>query len=573
MWTDQPAGPQDGNGPPDPAAGVTLSSAPQVSHAGPRQLGKLLETVISLGSELDLSVVLRRIAEAGVELTGAGYGALGVLDEQHTALEEFITVGVDDDTRQRIGTLPKGRGLLGALIGDARPLRVADLREHSGRSGFPPEHPPMTSFLGVPIRIRDEVFGNLYLTDKRDDEVFTDIDEELTVALASAAGVAIDNARLVDQLRRREAALAAIQEVANAVLGGADPAQSLRFVAERARVLANADLATFALPAPDGETLVIEVVDGQDADLSGARFPQAGSVSGDVLRSGQVAVIADLSQDPRRAQPQLQSGRVGPAIFVALTAGGKPFGTLFVGRARRAPAFTVADVDMVRSFAAQAGVVLDAAAQRRQLSRLSLLEEQERIARDLHDTVIQQVFAVGLALQGAVGMATDHPIRPRIQAAVENLDEVIRRIRTVIFEVESASSTAAPGLRGEVLAVAREVSRLLGFEPAVNFDGPVDTMVDAEKAKQALAIVREALSNVARHAQATHVEIAIAVDTSWLIIRVADNGIGLPLDTEQRGGRGLRNMRTRADQIGGQLRLGSGPQSSGTVIECTVPLP
>jgi GAF domain-containing protein len=332
-------------------------------RAGPARLRKLLEAVVSVGSELDLSSVLRRIVELGVELTGARYGALGVLDEPRTGLAEFITVGLDDHARRRIGA-PKGLGLLGALISDARPLRLPNLAEHPGRSGFPPEHPPVTSFLGVPIRVRDEVFGNLYLTDKRDSEVFTDTDEELVLGLASAAGVAIANARLFDQLRRREGALAAIQGVASSLLGGAAPADSLRFVAARARVLAGAELATFALPAADSETLVMEVSDGRCADLTGTRFERAGSVSGDVLRSGETAVIDDLSRDQRRAQPQVRSGAIGPAIFVALTAGGEPFHTLFVGRAVGAQPFSTPDVEIVRSFAAQASVVLDSARQR-----------------------------------------------------------------------------------------------------------------------------------------------------------------------------------------------------------------
>ena len=543
-------------------------------HAGPRSLRKLLEAVISVGSELDLSAVLRRIVELGVELTGARYGALGVLDEERTALAEFITVGLDESTRQQIGALPKGLGLLGALISDARPLRVADLSEYAGRSGFPLNHPPMTSFLGVPIRVRDEVFGNLYLTDKWDDEVFTDVDEELMQGLASAAGVAIANARLFDQLRRREAALSALQEVAASVLGGAEPADSLRFVAERARVLANADLATFALPAADGETLIMEVSDGNlGVDLTGMRFPRAGSVSGDVLRTGETAIIADLSQDVRQAQPQVRSGEVGPAIFVALTADDQPFGTLFVGRAAGSPAFSLPDVEMVRSFATQASVVLDSARRRQRLVHMSLLEDQERIARDLHDTVIQRVFGVGLSLQGVIRLVHDEVARDRISGAINDLDVTVRHIRTVIFDAESATSTSAPGLRRDVLEVAREASRLLGFDPAVTFDGPIDTVVGADVARSAVATVREALSNVTRHAQATHVEIVVAAASQMLSIRIMDDGVGLPPDADPSGGHGLRNMRGRAERLGGHFQLQPGPRNRGTVVQWTVRLP
>ncbi|MBO0887259.1 MAG: GAF domain-containing protein, partial [Acidimicrobiales bacterium] len=381
---------------PLPHPGVARDRGVSTPHVGPRSLAKLLDAVISLSVELDLPSVLRRIVEAGVELTGARYGALGVLDERRTALAEFITVGMDRETRRRIGPTPKGLGLLGALITDARPLRVADLQEYEGRSGFPEHHPPMGSFLGVPIRVGNEVFGNLYLTDKREGEVFTDIDEELMLGLASAAGAAISNARLFDEVQRREAAISATNDVARLVLGGADPDQTLRFIAERARVLAKADLATFALADRDDETLVIAVVDGTlSADLAGRRFQRAGSVSGAVLESGQTAVFSDLSGEPSRRQPQVREGTIGPAIFVALTAGDLRLGSVCVGRAQGSPPFGDGEVEMVRSFASQAGIALDTATKRQELGRLSVLEEQERIGRDLHDTVIQQLFGVG----------------------------------------------------------------------------------------------------------------------------------------------------------------------------------
>jgi len=542
-------------------------------HAGPGSLRKLLEAVISVGSELDLSAVLRRIVEMGVDLTGARHGALGVLDETRTALAEFITVGLDTEARERIGSLPKGLGLLGVLITDARPLRVPDLNEYQGRSGFPPNHPPMTSFLGVPIRVRGDVFGNLYLTDKRDGEVFTDVDEELMLGLASAAGVAIDNARLFDQLRRREEALSAIQEVAASVLGEADPADTLRFVAERARALAHADLATFALPTRDGEMLVIEVSDGRlGPELTGTQFPRAGSVSGQVLRDGQTVVIADLSHDARRAQPQVRSGAVGPAIFVALTADGQPFGTLSLARAIGAPAFSASDQEMVQSFAAQASVVLDSARRRQMLVRMSVLEERERMARDLHDTVIQQVFGVGLHLQGVIRLVHDEVARDRISRAIDDLDSTIRQIRVVIFDMASAPRAGVPGLRRQLMGVAREASRVLGFEPAVRFDGPVDTVVGEEMASGALATVREALSNVTRHAQATRVQIVVIAGDQTLTIRVIDDGVGAPPDADFSGGHGLRNMRDRAERLGGRFELRVGPDSCGTTVEWVLPL-
>ena len=572
MWSP----PEDPQQVPDPPSARDSETARRLAegapHAGPRSLAKLLEAVISLSSQLELPSVLRAIVEAGVELTGARYGALGVLDERHTGLAEFITVGMDEETRRRIGPTPKGLGLLGALIDDARPLRVADVYDYPGRSGFPQHHPPMTSFLGVPIRIGDEVFGNLYLTDKREGEVFTDVDEELMLGLASAAGAVITNARLFDEVQRREAAISATHEVARLVLEGADPDQTLRFIAERARVLAKADLATFALADRGDDTLVMAVVDGAiGGDLAGVRFPMTGSVSGEVLRAGRTALFSDLSLQPLRVQPQVRAGSLGPGIFVPLTAADHPFGSLFVGRARGAPPFDEGEVEMVRSFASQAGIALDTATKRQELGRLSLLEEQERIGRDLHDTVIQQLFGVGLALQGLVGMERDQLVRTRLAGAVDDLDGVIRQIRTVIFDVQRTSLAPVTGLRRELLAVTREVSRPLGFEPSVLFDGPVDTLVDDGAAKAALATVREALSNVARHAQANQVEVTVVVAAQRLTIHVVDDGVGIPADRDH-GGRGLHNMHTRAERLGGHLQVGPGADGSGTVVEWTVPL-
>ena len=315
-----------------------------VEHAGPRSLRQLLDAVLTIGSDLDLHSVLRRIVEAAVDLVGARYGALGVLDESRTRLADFITVGMDESTVRAIGDLPKGLGLLGSLITDAHPLRAADLREHPDSAGFPANHPRMTSFLGVPVRVRSEVFGNLYLTDKLDAEVFTDIDEELALGLASAAGIAIDNARLFGQVRQREAALAAVHEVATGLLSGTGERHSLQIVAQKARELSGADMASVALPTAEGSELVLDVVDGPLADgLLGRRFPRAGTISGQVLADGGVVIVEDLSHDHRHGQPQVAAGRFGPAIFVGLEAGGRTFGTLSTSRAMGAAPFTTSE--------------------------------------------------------------------------------------------------------------------------------------------------------------------------------------------------------------------------------------
>lgn len=541
-------------------------------HAGPRSLRQLLDTVLTIGSELDPPSVLRRIVEAAVVLVGARYGALGVLNESGTELAEFITVGIDDDTHRTIGNLPTGLGLLGVLISDARPLRLPDLGEHPDRSGFPPNHPPMTSFLGVPIRVRQEVFGNLYLT-KTSGEVFTDVDEELALGLASVAGMAIENARLFEQVRRREAALAAMHEVATALVAGAQPAESLRLVARHARKLLFADLATVDLPEPGGEVLVLEVAEGPIATaLVGSRFPRAGSVSGDVLARGEAAVLEDASKDYRVVQPQVRAGEFGPALFLALVADGSPFGTLSVARVAGAPPFSADDLEVVRSFAAQASVVLEHDRGRQRLQRMTVLEDHQRIARDLHDSVIQRLFAIGLSLQAMSRLVQDAQAQQRLVAAIDDLDSTVRHIRTVIFDVEAPRSARDAGVRGKVLDVAHEVGRALGFEPRVTFAGPLDTTVLDPLADDVVATLREALSNATRHAQSRHLDIELTVTETFVVLRVSDDGIGFAVDrADSAGGHGLRNMRTRAERLGGHLDITAGPDG-GTVVEWHAPL-
>jgi signal transduction histidine kinase len=543
-------------------------SSPMAGHVGPRALRSLLDAVLSIGSALDLGVVLSRIVEAAVELVGARYGALGVLDESRTGLAEFITVGIDADMKRAIGSLPKGLGLLGALITDARPLRLADLTEDPARSGFPPNHPPMTSFLGVPIRVRQEVFGNLYLTDKKSGEVFTDVDEELVLGLAAAAGVAIDNARLFEQLRRREAALAAMQEVATALVGGTAPLESLQLVARHARELIGADLATVALPDDSGQMLVLEVVDGSvGTALAGSRFPRAGSVSGDVLATGEIVVLEDASKDHRVAQPQVRAGELGPALFVALEANGSLFGTLSVAKVRGAATFSAADLEVVRSFAAQASVALERDRVRQGSQRMALLEDQERIARDLHDSVIQRLFAVGLSLQATARMVQDTRAHQRLAAAVDELDLTVRHIRTVIFDVEAPRAGFEHGVRSKVLEVTREAGRAMGFEPRVTFDGPLEATISAPLGDDLLSTLREALSNIARHARAHQVDVELSVDGPTMVLRVVDDGVGFARErADGAGGHGLRNMRARAERRHGRFDIFPG-QDGGTVLE------
>jgi signal transduction histidine kinase len=542
---------------------------------------RLLGAVLTIGEDLALAPMLHRLVETAVELVDAEYGALGVLDESRRGLAEFITVGIDDATRGAIGDVPKGLGILGALITDARPLRLAHINDYPDRAGFPPHHPNMTSFLGVPVRTSHGVFGNLYLTNKRSGPEFTETDEELVTGLAAMAGVAIDNARLFEDSQRRERTLTAMQDVANALLAGAETDETLQIVARDARELVNADIATIALPNATGTTMTIEVADGAEAsDVLGRRFARAGSISGDALTSGKTEIILETFNDPRTDQPQVKDGHIGASVFIPLLIGSEPFGTLAVARDRGRPAFSAADVEILESFASQASVVLDNEQGRQQLQRLSLVEERERIARDLHDTVIQRLFATGLSLQATTKMIGEETARDRVKAAVADLDETVRHIRTVIFEVERRGPAHTEELRARVLDLVVEAGRPLGFDPHVRFAGVIDATVPKRVGDELLATLREALSNVARHARATAVDVDLRVD-DHIRLQVIDNGVGLPPGVTADTGRlGIPNMRARAQRLGGILRLSAadqgttstGTMSTGTMLEWEVPL-
>jgi nitrate/nitrite-specific signal transduction histidine kinase len=369
-------------------------------YAGNAQLRRLLDAVMAVGGDLDLPLVLERITEAARDLVDARYAALGVLDEQRVRLSQFITVGLSDEERARIGDLPKGHGILGLLIHEPKPLRLPDLSAHPDSFGFPPNHPPMTSFLGVPLYVRGEVFGNLYLTDKQDGGGFSDIDEELAMSLASAAAIAIDNARMHTRMQE-----------------------------------------------------------------------------------------------------------------------------------------------------------------------LSVLNDRERIAHDLHDTVIQRLVGSGMVLQGTARLIDRPEAVERIQRVIDDLDGTVRDIRSAIFELDTHR---APGrsLRLEVVELAAEAGRGLGFDPVVRLDGPIDTAVPDHISAHLLAVLREALSNVARHAEASKVEVRLVVDVD-VSLQVTDDGRGLP--SRHTAGSGLQNMSSRASELGGRVDVHPAGDG-GTVVQWVVPL-
>jgi signal transduction histidine kinase len=536
----------------------------------------LLEAVVAIGSGLDLESTLRRIVEAAVRLVDATYGALGVIgddDGGKQRLAEFIPVGLSQDEIARIHHWPEGRGLLGLLIDEPRPLRLADISSHPASSGFPDGHPPMRSFLGVPVRVRDEVFGNLYLTGKRGGE-FTEDDEAVLVALGAAAGVAVENARLYDAARRQQRWIQASAEVTTRLLSGAPSGEVLADITRRARELSGADLVTLALPDEGGRGLTITHADGDGADAArGLVLPAGHSLSSQVLATGEPVTSDDFADDERASQAARSAmSHIGPVVIFPLGAPGNVRGVLTVGRRHGAAPFPQAQADVVASFAAQAGVALELAASRAEAERLSLYEDRDRIARDLHDLVIQRLYATGMSLEGTMPMITRPEVASRITNAVDAMDETIKEIRSTIFALQARGTQAGPDLRGETVALVDEMTDMLGFAPSLRLGAGLGGGIRAEVAEQALAALREALSNAARHANASQVDVTVdAGSDGMLTVQVTDNGTGIPEEGRRSG---LRNLASRAEKLGGELRIepaDPGTPTPGTRLEWRVP--
>ncbi|PZS35647.1 MAG: histidine kinase [Pseudonocardiales bacterium] len=528
----------------------------------------LLDAVLSVGSDLDLQTVLRRIVEAAVVLVDAEYGALGVTGEDNR-LSQFITVGVDDETQRRIGALPSGHGILGLLMKDQRALRLADLNKHPAAYGFPARHPAMRSFLGVPVRVRDAVFGNLYLTEKRGGGEFDEADESVVQALAAAAGVAVENARLYQSARLREAWQRASADVTTLLLSGTDPDEVLGVIAERACHLTAADTATILLPHGDG-ALLVEVAFGVDADqVRGAKVPVAGSLAGRTFQTGEPLNVPDVRPD-LDATPGPVSGRShGPLLLAPLVARGTVQGVLTVANRIGGEDFSALDLNMLKAFAGQAAVALELARQQRETERLRLFVDRDRIARDLHDLVIQRLFASGMQLESATRLMDSPEAQAKVHRVVGELDETILEIRSTIYALQSAERSVPASLRHRLLAVSGEAGELLGYPPTVRFDGLVDTRVPPDLAEQLVAVLRESLTNVARHAHAARTTASVQVGEHDVTLTVSDDGIGLPA-----GGRrsGLLNLAERAAELGGMFSA-EAREGGGTEIVWRAPIP
>jgi len=534
------------------------------------RLRLLLDAVVTMAADLTLDGVLARIVSIASTLVDAQYAALGVLDSgPQRRLRTFVHHGMGSDVVAEIGDLPTGHGLLGLLIDEPRPIRLHDIAAHPASYGFPEHHPPMQSFLGVPVRIRDRVFGNLYLTEKAGGGDFTETDESIVVALAAAAGVAIENARLYEEGEQRQHWLRATAEI-TARLADLRPGEdALQLVADRAREVSGADVA-WVVAGADADSLQLQVVAGVEADLEVMRdLPMERSLAAEVVRSGKAMTVPDLSSDPRAVDPSVAFGLppLGPAVVVPLRSGSGVEGVLALAWAvERAAEHEALDAALPTSFGEQAALAIQVARAHRDQQRLELFEDRDRIGRDLHDLVIQRLFAVGLGLQSSARTAADPELASRLEGAVDDLDGTIKDIRRTIFALGSLDVSA--DVQTEIERIVDRAAATMKFRPTLRIEGPLRSVVRAEVAPDLLAVLGEALSNASRHAQASSVEVLVSAG-DHIAVRVTDDGKGMEEVVLESG---LGNMRERAHKHGGTFEVRSAT-GTGTTVIWSVPAP
>jgi signal transduction histidine kinase len=533
------------------------------------QMEHLLRIFVEIGADLDLDATLHRIIAAARELTSAPYGALAVRDPEGDLLR-FVHDGIDADTVARIGHLPVGKGLLSLSLLDAPALRLEDLSAHPAAVGFPEHHPPMRAFLAVPITIRGNVFGNLYLTHVDPARVFSESDEVAARALAFAAAAAIDNAQLFERERLSVKWMEASREITTALLSSAEPhRRPLDLIAERARALTNADQAIVLLPAdaelPDDETdtLVVSAAVGvHAAEVMGRRVPVDGSTSGAVFRSGEPLITESLSY-PIQAFTDVGQR---PAIVTPLRAHDHIAGVIAIARGGDQPPFDDTDLDLANDFATHAAIALVLASAREDSRQLTILAERERIAHDLHDHVIQRLFAAGMDLQGTLARARSPEVAERLNRTLDDLQTIIEEIRTTIFQLKSPLGKSGD-FRQRIQRVVADLTENRDIVMTMRMHGPM-TAVGAELAEHAEAVTAEAVSNVLRHSGASRLTVEVSV-ADMFVLDISDNGCGIPVDNLRKSG--LANMKHRAEQLGGACEI-TNPPEGGTRVHWVAPL-
>ncbi|HXY84151.1 MAG TPA: GAF domain-containing protein [Gaiellaceae bacterium] len=538
------------------------------------RLRTLLDTGIAISSELSLDGALERITRAAAELTGARYAALGVIDRTGAALERFITFGVDEETRATIGDLPRGRGILGVLIRDAVPLRLHDLNEDPRSVGFPPGHPEMGTFLGVPILLRGVAYGNLYLTEKASGEDFTEEDEELVTLLAAQAAVAVENARLYESATTWARQLESLNEIGNALVSELDLSRLLELIASRLRELIDARLVTIVLPA--GETLRVEAAAGEDAaELIGATLPYGGSKTGRVFERRQAERIDSLLDDPEIHPETTRLFRARTGVYVPLVAGDEAIGVIVahdkVGGDLR---FSDADLRLAEQFGSRAATAVDLS---RRVARDSLRRvvageelERQRLARELHDETGQALTSILLGLK----TVEDTP-PSELRAAVADLRQLVvstlQNVRRLAVELRPKALDDF----GLVAALERLVQT---FAEATGIVAQLESRLGEERLPAEVEttlyrIVQETLTNIVKHADASNVSILLARRPRAVNVVVEDDGRGFdPTLSRATGGIGLLGIRERAELLDGRLTVESSV-GRGTTVAVEVPLP
>lgn len=535
---------------------------------------RLLEAMRLVGSGLELRSTLERICGTAAELANARYAAIGVAAEDGNGLAEFVYQGVDGETARLIGRLPDGHeGLLGALLREPEPVRLAEPTEDPRSCGFPEHHPRMRGFLGVPIRVQGEIFGNLYLAEKRGDEPFDDHDLDMVRVLAGEAGIAIGNARLYEAAKQRERWIDGSVAVTTALLSGGDADEALQVVAEQARRLSDSAAGLVLLPAAEGGLEIVAVASERPSKALGLVVPAENEVVGELL-AGEAVFVEDAATDARMLS-DLSRG-YGPTMLLPLQSGGRVLGTLVMARAEGARPFSETERNLATRFASQAALALMMAEVQRDRERLAVYEDRDRIARDLHDLVIQRLFATGMMLESAQRRSAVPEVRQGVGKAVDELDVTIQEIRTAIFALQQEPAEVPTGLRTRVLREINMAAVPLGFKPSRHFVGPVDMVVGELTAKNLIAALREALSNAFRHAGASRIDVTVDATVRLpdgrpgVRLTVTDDGVGIP-----EGGRrsGLKNLARRAESLGGDSWYGpgSGEESGGASVVWEAP--
>ncbi|MDQ0028673.1 sensor histidine kinase [Arthrobacter bambusae] len=542
-----------------------LARAGELLHAQEHMRG-LLEAVVAVAEDLSLESVLERVVKSACRLLHARYGALGVIGE-NKSLSHFVTVGIDGDLARRIGPLPTGHGVLGLLISEPAPLRLHDLREHPKSYGFPANHPPMKSFLGVPVRVRDVVFGNLYLTEKEDGGDFTSEDEDLAVALAAAAGVAIENARLYQDARRRASWLEACMDVTGRMLGDGQIADSdnvgLDLIADRALRESDSQLALILIPDGGvGSYGVAGAAGTGSASFAGSILPMDSPAIRSVAATGTPACLDDAGDILSPAA----GVSLGKLLAIDLSAHGAHHGLLFLVRGPGTGPFAKTDVEMGAVFGSHVALGLELDRIHRLREQLLVFSDRDRIARDLHDLVIQRLFAAGLSIQSLRRFTTGEPALNRIDAVTAELDETIRDLRNTIYSLRSSGEQEL--LSSRILQTVRTATRSLPFAPRLTLNGEVDSVLDDETVSNALAVISEGLSNAVRHSDAQAISVSVSVEDGILTLVIDDDGRGF---RDAVPGNGLANMEQRASELCGSFEVTSAP-TKGTTVLWSVPV-